>query len=133
MAGQFGTIASGHQPGTNVAAGARTPEELDALFEDALLVRDGAALATLFDDGAVFAAGDESSIRGGEAIARRTLALWGGERTYVADPQRVLQARDLALVVAARSFAVMRRGSDDTWRYAIALLLPDGATSREEP
>jgi hypothetical protein len=131
VAGQFGETASGHRTGTIIAAGARTPEELDTLFEDALLVRDGAALAALFDDGALFVAGDESSIRGGAAIALRALDLWSGERTYIADPQRVLQARDLALVVTERGIAVMRRGSDDTWRYAIALLMPDDATARE--
>ena len=131
MAGQFGETASRHRPGPTIAAGAHTPEELDTLFEDALLVRDGAALAALFDDGALFVAGSESSIHGSTAIALRALALWGGDRTYVAEPQRVLQARDLALVVAERGIAVMRRGSDDTWRYAIALLIPDDATARE--
>jgi hypothetical protein len=110
---------------------ARTPEELETLLEDALLLRDSAMLGALFDEGAVFVAGDEPSIRGGETIARRALALWDGERTYVANPQHVLQARDLALVVAERGIAVMRRGSDDAWRYAIALLATDEETARE--
>ena len=33
--------------------GARTPEELETLFEDAFVVRDRDALAQLFEDGAV--------------------------------------------------------------------------------
>lgn len=124
MAGQFGN---------SVADGARTPEELETLFEDALLVRDRAALSALFEDGAVFVAGDVPPIRGGEAITRWALALWDGERAYVADPQRVLQARDLALVVAERGITVMRRGSDDAWRYAIALLTNNEVTAKEVP
>ncbi len=122
MAGQY-------RNGAAIRAG--TPEELDTLFEDALLLRDGAALAALFEEGAVFVAGNEPSIRDGESITRRALALWDGERTYVADPRRVLQMRDLALVVADRGIAVMRRGSDEAWRYAIALLDPDVANARE--
>jgi hypothetical protein len=119
------------QLGNGTVSGARTPEELETLFEDALLTRDGAMLAALFEDGAVFVAGDEPSVRGGAAITRRALALCDGGRTYVADPQRVLQARDLALVLAERGIAVMRRGSDDTWRYVIALLTIDEATAKE--
>ena len=33
--------------------GARTPEELETLLEDAFVVRDGEALIELFEDGAV--------------------------------------------------------------------------------
>jgi hypothetical protein len=120
------------QIGNNTASGARTPEELETLFEDALLVHDGATLATLFETSAVFVAGDEPSIHGYAAITRRVLALWDGEPSYVADPQRILQARDLALMVSQRGIAVMRRGSDDAWRYAIVLLDLDVMTAREE-
>ena len=37
--------------------GARTPEELETLFEDAFVIRDRTALAGLFEDGAVLSAG----------------------------------------------------------------------------
>ena len=120
------------QIGNGTACGARTPEELETLFEDALLVHDGATLAALFEASAVFVAGDEPSIHGHAAITRRLLARWGGESSYIADPQRILQARDLALTVAERGIAVMRRGSDDAWRYAIVLLALDGMTAKEE-
>lgn len=102
------------------AAGARTPEELETLFEDALLMRDGATLAALFEDGAVFVADGGPPIRGGGAIVRRALALWGDDRPYVADPRRVVQARDLALIVAERAISVVHRGRAGTWRYVIA-------------
>jgi ketosteroid isomerase-like protein len=102
--------------------GASTPEELETLFEDAFVIRDQDALAQLFEDDAVLVAGDgHGEARGIEEIARRTAALWERERTYLADPRWVLQARDTALVLADRGIAVMRRGSDRTWRYAIAL------------
>ena len=102
--------------------GAPTPEELETLLEDALMIRDRAALAALFEDGAIFIAGDQRPGRGGEEIARLALATWNGDRTYVADPRQVVQARDVALVVAERGVTVARRGGDGSWRYAIALL-----------
>lgn len=118
---------------TVMSAGARTPEELEALLEDALVLRDGEALAELFEAGAVLVAGGERPARGGEAIVRVALATWAGDRTYVADPRRVVQARDLALIVAERSVNVVRRDSDGAWRYAIVLLAVDDGTGRREP
>lgn len=115
-----------------MGSGARTPEELETLLEDAFVVRDGAALADLFEDGAVLAGGGGPPARGGEAIARLAAALWAGDRTYVAAPRRVLQARDVALVLADRGVNVARRGSDGAWRYAIAFLSPDDTTAGEE-
>lgn len=105
--------------GTHVAmGGARTPEELEVLFEDALVIGDGAALSGLFETGATLAVGDERPARGDE-IPRLALERWHGERTYVADPRRVIVARDVALVVAERGVNVARRGADGCWRYVI--------------
>jgi ketosteroid isomerase-like protein len=113
--------------------GARTPEELETLFEDAFVVRDSEALAQLFEDDAVLVAHDgKAKARGGEAIAHLATAIWEGDRTYLADPRHVLQARDTALVVAKRSINVVRRGRDGAWRYAIALLSLHHTTARED-
>ena len=113
--------------------GAHTPEELETLFEDAFLTRDRAALAQLFEEGAVLVAGDgPQQARGGEEIAQLAKAMWERDRTYVADPRRVLQARDTALVVAERSINVVRRGSDGAWRYAISLLSFAHTTKEEQ-
>ena len=93
--------------------GARTPEELETLFEDAFVTRDPLALTPLFEDGALLVAasgGDEA--RGGEEIARFATAMWRSRLTYLADPRRVLQARDTALVVAHDGINVVRRGGD---------------------
>jgi hypothetical protein len=108
-------------------AGARTPEELETLFEDTLILSDHQALARLFEDGAVLIVDDERSAHGPEDIARLALVIWDGDHTYVANPLRVIQARDIALVVSARDFNVMRRGSDGIWRYTIVRQSVDAA------
>jgi mannose-6-phosphate isomerase-like protein (cupin superfamily) len=99
-----------------VTSGARTPEELDELLEDACVLRDAAALGALFDDGAVMVAS------GGGAARRALASLWAGGHTYVAHPPRVLEAGDVALVLGAAGLHVLRRGTDGTWRAAISLL-----------
>ena len=113
---------------------ARTPEELETLFEDALLVRDREAVADLFEDGAVIVAGaTRRQARGRDEIALFATQIWAHEPAYLADPQRVLQARDTALVVAPRAINVVRRAGDGTWRYAISLLaLHDTTTTTKE-
>jgi hypothetical protein len=115
--------------------GALTPEELETLLEDTFLIGDREALIGLFENGAVLATGDVQEARGEEEIARFVTALWDREHTYVADPCRVLQARDTALVVADRGINVARRGGDGAWRYAIALLSFDDLVRRgsDEP
>ncbi len=103
--------------------GARTPEELELLFEDALVVRDREAVSALFEDGAVLVrSGAPGEARGSGQIARIAGELCARELTYLADSCRVLQARDTALVVAGNGVSVVRRDPGGTWRYAIALL-----------
>jgi ketosteroid isomerase-like protein len=103
------------------------------LFEDAFVVRDRAALAALFEDDAVLVKeGGTHEARGGHEIARMATTMWDGNRTYLADPRRVLQARDTALVVAEHGINVVRRSSDGIWRYAISLLDINERRSRKE-
>ena len=102
--------------------GARTPEELETLFEDACVVRDREALADLFEDSAVLATGTSEEARGGDAIAGFAASLWHGDLSYVAAPRRVLQARDTALVLGRGGINVVRRGTDRRWLYVISLL-----------
>jgi hypothetical protein len=111
--------------------GARTPEELETLFEDAFVVRDRKALAELFEDGAVLGDGSREA-RGDDEIARLASCMWENDRMYVAEPSRILQARRTVLIVARRGINVVRRGSDGGWRYAIALLSRDEATTEED-
>ncbi len=113
--------------------GARTPEELETLFEDAFVVRDTRALGELFEEGAVLVTADgRPAARGTREITRTAAAMWERDRTYLADPARVLQSRDTALVVAGGAINVMRRGSDGAWRYAIAFLCRGETTTSKE-
>ena len=106
-----------------VSSGARTPEELETLFEDAFVTRDREALADLFEEEAVLVTGNgRQQARGGAEIVLFATAMWERDRTYLAEPRRVIQARDTALVIAEGGINVVRRGSDGAWRYAIALL-----------
>jgi hypothetical protein len=115
-----------------MSAVAWSPEELETLLEDALLVRDRQALAELFEEGAVLVGRDERAARGGEEIARLALATCDGDRTYVADPRCVMQARDLALIIAEQGINVVRRGRDGAWRYAIVRLSAEDGIERKK-
>lgn len=109
--------------------GASTPEELESLLEDALMMRDGESLRGLFETAAVLVAPfGAHEVRGGAQIASHACALRDCGYVYLADPSRVLQARDIALVIAQRAVNVMRRGADQRWRYAVSLLSPDTPT-----
>jgi hypothetical protein len=117
-----------------MSTGARTPEELETLLEDAFVTRDAGALEAMFADGAVLALGAEAetaAARGRTEIGRLATNLLAADRTYVAAPRRVVQARDIALVLADRAISVARRGGDGAWVYAIALLSID-STAKEE-
>jgi hypothetical protein len=102
-------------------AGARTPEELETLLEDAFMLRDHHALAQLFHPAAMLVT-DAWEARGHRQIAQVAAQLWDAQRLYLADPQRIFQARDTALILAGRATNVVRRGDDGSWRYAISLL-----------
>jgi hypothetical protein len=103
--------------------GARTPEELETLLEDAFVLHDHQALAQLFQPGAMLVVGGGlPEARGRRQIARVAAELWESQRLYLADPRRVLQVRDTALVLAGRTISVVRRTDDGFWRYAISLL-----------
>ena len=117
---------------TGITTGARTPEELEMLFEDALLVRDHQVLTALFEPGATLVMGDDQPVRGGEAIARAALVTRDGIGPYIADPRRVLLARNSALVVTDRGINVMHRGDDGAWRYAIVLHAVEESNGREK-
>ena len=115
-----------------MSAGARTPEELDTLLEDAFVLRDRARFAALFDDGAVLGEAGGSEACGGEAIGRALAELWARDRTYVARPGRVLRTGDTALVVSEAGIHVLRRRSAGAWLAAISLLTLDPSIGPED-
>jgi ketosteroid isomerase-like protein len=112
---------------------ARTPEELDALVEDAFVLRDRRALAALFENDALLVDAGAGQARGAGEIASWATETWKRGRTYVAAEPRVLQAGDTALVLTPDGIAVAtRRHGNRTWRYAIALLSLEHPTAKEE-
>jgi hypothetical protein len=115
----------------SMTAGARTPEELESLLEDAFLLHDSEAITQLFEEHAVLAVADALEAHGVADIGRSALSMWDRSLTYVAQPLRVLQAREVALVLAQRGVAVTRRGADGIWRYVIAVPSLDVAKVHE--
>ena len=103
---------------------ATTPEELEAMLEDAFIVKDAVAAAELFEEAALLVDGCTSfEARGRTGITQAITYLWD-DWTYVADSNRVLQADDLA-VSFGESVNVLRRRSDGVWRLVIAMLRND--------
>jgi ketosteroid isomerase-like protein len=108
--------------------GARTPEELDTLLEDAVVLRDRDAITELFEPGAVLLAeGTTRSVQGPVRIAGLVSTMWQQERTYLSRPHEVVQAGDTALVVGDSGMSVARRGRDGRWRFVISKVLFDTA------
>ncbi len=91
------------------------------LLEDAAVMRDRDGLTALFEEGAVLIAGDGAAEARGEDVARAVAAMWEHGAIPVADPRRVLQAGDTAIVLGPGGISVARRGADRRWRYAISL------------
>ena len=96
---------------------AASPEELDTLLEDALLMNDGPAVAALFAGTDVFVASPGRIRHGAEATD--LLA----ERGYLASPYCVLVAPGVALGVGDRAVSVSSRGTDGRWRL-LAVVVP---------
>jgi hypothetical protein len=114
-------------------SGASTPEELESLLEDGLVIGEGAPLAGLFENGAtvaIDAAAHEA--HGSEQISRLAEELCAHGYGYLAGARRVLQAADTALVIGEQAINVMRRGVDRRWRYSISLLSLDNPTQRSK-
>jgi hypothetical protein len=105
--------------------GSRTPEDLETLLEDTFVLRNGEALAELFEDGAVLVTDGMREARGGPEIEHLVTEMWRRNRTYLAEPRQIVQAGNTALIMTGWGANVVRRGTDGAWRYAIALLSQD--------
>jgi hypothetical protein len=114
-----------------MSPGGQTPEELETLMEDAFVLRDGQALAGLFEEQGVLVAGSVVlQAHGDEQIAEAAAQVWDKAGGYIATPRRIIQSRDTALLVGVGVINVARRGRDRSWRFAISLLDPDWAADR---
>lgn len=116
--------------------GAATPEDLETLLEDTLVLENREALTQLFEEGALVAAGrGQREARGAEEISRVAGGIWTQENTYLAGLGRVMQARDLALVITPSGVNLLRKGADGFWRYVILVVeqsnLTKGSTDED--
>lgn len=102
--------------------GGQTPEELETLLEDALLLGDGPAVADLFADGGVLVIDD--GFRPVQVDAQLLLNSGDG---YLAAPRRVVQTPDTALLIGDGVINVARRSGDGSWRYRIAVIQPNAS------
>jgi hypothetical protein len=96
---------------------ASTPEELETLLEDAVLLGDEAAVAALFDEGAVLVSGPRII---GPKQALAELARLG----YVATTRTVTVRRDLAIVIGDHAVNISIRAPDGGWRLVAAIVRP---------
>jgi hypothetical protein len=96
---------------------ARSPEELETLLEDAVLLDDAAAVASLFEPAGVLLVGTGPA-RGPAEIAA-AVPSWTG---FVADPRTVVRVPGLSLVVGPAATTVARRDpTTGAWRYAMVV------------
>lgn len=96
---------------------ASSPEELETLLEDAVLLGDEAAGASLFDDGAVLITGPRIT---GPKQALAELAKLG----YVATTRTVTVRRDTAVVVGDHAVNVSFRTPHGAWRLVATIVRP---------
>ncbi len=99
---------------------ASSPQELETLLEDAVLLGDVLAVAALFEPGAVLITGP--GITGPEQ-ALAELAKLG----YVAAIRTITVQPCLAVVVGDHAVNVSTRAPDGAWRLVAAILRPGTA------
>lgn len=104
--------------------GGLTPEELETLLEDAILLGDADAVTGLFQPGGVLVVDTEGELRGQPQVPEAPSALRRHRPGYLATPRRVVRVRDMALMLGPDVVNLANRGNDGTWRYAICVLLP---------
>jgi hypothetical protein len=96
---------------------ASSPEELETLLEDAVLLGDEAALLALFEAGAVLIIGPR--VTGPERALAELATL-----EYVAATRTVTERRDLAVIVGDHAVNVSCRAPDGVWRLVAAIVRP---------
>lgn len=99
---------------------ASSPQELETLLEDAVLLGDEAAVAALFEPGAVLITGP------GIAGPEQALAELA-KRGYVATLRTVTVRPCMAVVVGDHAVNVSARAPDGAWRLVAVILRPGTA------
>ena len=123
---------------------ARTPEDLDRLFAEALNAGKLDALVALYEPQAALTPMPDKLVTGTAAIRESLTAFLAGKPTMSLTPRVVAQSGDLAVVSAkwelsitgpdgkpakmtGQSVEVVRRQSDGRWLFAIDLPFGTGA------
>ena len=96
---------------------ASSPEELETLLEDAVLLGDQAAVLSLFEAGAVLITG--SRVTGPEQALTELTSLG-----YVAATRTVTGRREVAVIVGDHAVNVSCRSPDGSWRLVAAIMRP---------
>jgi hypothetical protein len=96
---------------------ARSPEELECLLEDALVLGDSAAVVALFEPGGVLVE-RSGGIRGTSRVAR-LLAAEG----YLACPTSVTVVHNIGVVVGPSTVNISSRDPSGGWRLVAAILI----------
>ncbi|MDQ1626517.1 MAG: hypothetical protein QOI54_261 [Actinomycetota bacterium] len=98
---------------------ASSPEELEILLEDALILHDAAAVAALFEDRGILVTVPGSVV--GPAQVANALE----EHTFVASPHSATLVGDIAVVVGDHhTVNISCRGTDRRWRLVVAIVMP---------
>jgi len=127
---------------------ARTPEDLDRLFAEALNAGKLDALVALYEPQAALTPMPDTVVNGTAAIREALAAFLAGKPTISLTPRLVAQSGDVAVVSAkwdlavtgpdgkpanmtGQSVEVVRRQSDGSWLFAIDL--PFGVEGGAKP
>lgn len=94
---------------------AGSPEELELLLEDALILQDDAAITDLYDERGVV-------ICGSGCVQRHDALRLLSQLRFLASPRSVTVVRDVAVVVGDHTVNVSCRGADGGWRYVFTLV-----------
>jgi len=95
---------------------AESPEELEILLEDALVLQDDAAVAALFAEGGVLVEGS-GCVRGRNQVAHLL-----AKQHYLAAPCSVTVVNNIAIVVGRHTVNVSCRDPGAGWRLVAAIV-----------
>ena len=95
---------------------AQSPEELEILLEDALVLQDDAAVAALFEEGGVLVE------RSGCVRGRNQVAYLLAQLHYLAAPRSVTVVNNVAIVVGPQTVNVSCRDPGGGWRLVAAIV-----------
>jgi uncharacterized protein (TIGR02246 family) len=115
---------------------ARTPEEVDALFEQGMNRGDARAVAALYEEDAVLVAQPGMVVKGRPAIQQALEGIVAGGTSFKLNVVRKLVAGDTAVVynewtgttraaagdmteLNGKAIEILRRQPDGTWLFAI--------------